>query len=303
MTASAQGLTRSLSGVSCSDHDPVLRGRPRVDQPLIVTSIGGPWSVMANPSVGIGSELVGISCIDADQCVAVGSTDVGSWHHTLVMTLAGGVWSVTPSPNHGTKHDNALTDVSCTSSTACVAVGAWEGANFERTLAMQLSGGAWSLMSAPNRNADDNVLSGVACTSARSCMAVGNSLGNATGTVTAHQTLIESLHAGVWKMVPSPNFGTSENQLDDVACTDAAHCTAVGTGKSHVTESSRTLVASLRSGVWSIEPSPNRATGNWGSDTLNGVDCLAAGCVAVGSSPRPYPSVNGRTLVVHRSGG
>ena len=79
-------------------------------------------------------------------------------------------------------------------------------------------------------------------------------------------------------VVPSPNAGTSTNQLFSVSCVSVSSCVAVGftvTGSTHVT-----LVMVWDGSVWSIVSSPNVGTI---FDVLNSVSCVSASsCVAVG---------------------
>ena len=84
--------------------------------------------------------------------------------------------------------------------------------------------------------------------------------------------------ASTWSIVPSPNSGTSDNQLNGVACVSASFCTAVGSYISG--EAAQTLIESWNGTSWSIVPSPNS-----GFSFLNGVACVSSSsCTAVGTS-------------------
>jgi hypothetical protein len=60
-------------------------------------------------------------------------------------------------------------DLSCTSSTSCIAIGAKEG----KTLIQAWNGSEWSAQSSPNPEGKTPSLSGVSCSSATACIAVG----------------------------------------------------------------------------------------------------------------------------------
>jgi hypothetical protein len=79
-------------------------------------------------------------------------------------------------------------------------------------------------------------------------------------------------------IVPSPNAGTSDDQLKSVSCVSASECVAVGRTKAG--SPYETLVMVWDGIVWSIVPSPN--AGNLG-DELFSVSCVSGSdCVAVG---------------------
>jgi hypothetical protein len=139
--------------------------------------------------------------------------------------------------------------------------------------------GGWAIIKSPNRGTDVNSLTGVSCP-AESCVAVGFSYSTQ---LAAYQTLIESEHDGRWSIVPSPNNGTSDNNLAGVSCASTRRCMAVG----FYTASgvNRTLTESWDGKRWSIVPSPNPGTLN---SVLQGVSCASAvSCQAVGWSYDP----------------
>jgi hypothetical protein len=79
-------------------------------------------------------------------------------------------------------------------------------------------------------------------------------------------------------IVPSPNAGTSDDELRSVSCVSASECVAVGytdTGSAY-----ETLVMVWNGTVWSIVASPNAGTV---FDALYSVSCVSVSeCVAVG---------------------
>jgi hypothetical protein len=246
---------------------------------LIATYSGGFWTLNSSPNVAnTDNYLFGIDCVDATHCVAVGRYLVQSSgrFRTLVLTLDGGTWSVTPSPNRQTTtRNNFLADVSCADAANCVAVGysLTEGLVYE-TLAIELANGSWGLRSTRNVEGASNILRDVSCPAVGTCVAVG---GTDPGTP-VEQTLIQRLSGGVWALETSPNRASTDNHLWGVDCKNATNCVAVG--QSQNSERSWTLVATLAAGVWTRTDSPSRGgTFNflYGASCPRTTVCTAAG--------------------------
>jgi hypothetical protein len=252
------------------------------------------WSVVPSPNEGPApqsSQLLSVSCPSATACMAVGTyRSRRSPNATLAESWDGETWSIVPSPNLGPAgKQDVLNGVSCTSASACAAVGAYFinlGANrgdLTRALAESWDGKTWSIVQSPNgvSASGSDFLSSVACATDRSCMAVGY---RANG----NRTLIESWDGTRWSMASSPNVGPSYeiNQLAAVSCSSTRDCTAVGFyTNGHNGTLPKTLVESWDGRRWSIVPSAN-VPGR--GDGLNGVSCAsAATCMAVGSYRHP----------------
>jgi hypothetical protein len=96
---------------------------------------------------------------------------------TLAERWNGSAWSVQSTPNPTEAKGSHLNGgVSCTSSTACTAVGVnLTRAGKYQTLAEQWNGSTWKVQSTPNDEKDEGWLTGgVACSSPAMCAAVGN---------------------------------------------------------------------------------------------------------------------------------
>jgi hypothetical protein len=120
-----------------------------------------------------------------------------------------------------------LTGVSCTSATACTAVGEYTNAsNVAVTLAERWNGTAWAVQATPNPvGTNGSELSGVSCTSATACTAVG-AYYLAYGVPVA---LAERWNGTAWVIQATRNpGGTNGSYLSGVSCTSATACTAVG---------------------------------------------------------------------------
>jgi hypothetical protein len=158
------------------------------------------------------------------------------------------------------------------------------------TLTEQWNGTSWSVVKSPNVGTGRNTLTAVAAVSASDLWAVGWFL-NASGTP---QNLIEQGNGTTWKVVTSPNVGTSQNQLNAVAVVSANDIWAVGLS---VTASGveQTLIEHWNGSSWSVVASPNVGTA---SDALNAVAAVSTNDVwAVG-----YSNGQSQTLIEHWNG-
>ncbi|HEY5109557.1 MAG TPA: putative Ig domain-containing protein [Acidimicrobiales bacterium] len=255
------------------------------------------WSIMASPNSGTTqrNNLNGVSCTSATTCTAVGFRFAStSNYQTLIERWNGSTWSIVASPNTSTTKDNLLRSVSCTSATACTAVGDYDSGTNYQTLVERWNGSTWSIVASPNTSTtQDNVLQSVSCTSATACTVVGN-YSNASGP----QTLAEQWNGTTWSIVTSPNTTTTQNNyLYGVSCTSATACTAVGDYYSG--SAFQTLVERWNGSTWSIVASPNTSTTV--DNILSSVSCTSAtACTAVGHSSLTSGYI--QTLVAQWSG-
>ena len=134
----------SLDGVSCArDGECMAVGNRNFytaspGRQLIMRFRAGHWSVM-NVSGPTGTEPLSVSCAAPGACVAVGVREVGA---PVVERLADGSWTMlkaqAPGPptvrENGATFNDSLTSVTCTTSTRCVAVGAYNGSPFSERI-------------------------------------------------------------------------------------------------------------------------------------------------------------------------
>ena len=261
---------------------------------------GHTWSTQPTPSPANGGNLIGVSCPSRSSCLAVGghgNPNVEVPSGTLAEQWNGRGWRIQPTPNPR-GGGWFLIAVSCTSPSACTAVGGSiepPGKPQGGTLAERWNGHTWSIQPTPNPPGHGvKLLNSVACTSRSSCMAVGNEFDPATGESLG--TLAERWNGRTWRIVPTfkpaphgPNAG-----LNGVACTSASACTAVG---------NQTLVKTLaerwNGRRWQVQATPNPSGGQ--NIFLAGVACPARTvCTAFGlnlTSSGPF------TLAERWSGG
>ena len=129
---------------------------------------------------------------------------------------------------------------------------------------------SWTSTLPPSPGAGDNEFFGVAALSACNVWAVGNYRMTATGTLLS---LAEHWNGTAWKVVPTPNPGTSLNFLRAVSAFSASNVWAVG----HADDS--TLILHWNGTAWARVPSPSPGVGS----DLSGVDAVSAtGAWAVG---------------------
>jgi hypothetical protein len=281
----------SLRGVSCTsatDCTAVGLAYPQRSAFIILVEHwdGTAWSMVAspNPAGSPYSVLYGVSCTSATDCTAVGTTSNGSAFVTLVEHWDGTSWSIVASPNPAGSTGSYLNGVSCTSSTACTAVGVMYTGSGSVMLVQHWDGTAWSIVASPNpANSTDSNLHGVACTTATLCTAVGETHNNVSGNF----TLVEHWDGTAWSIVDTPSpAGPTGSVLYGISCTGATACTAVG---ARLTETGYyiTLVEHWDGTAWSIVDTPNPVGST--SSYLFALSCTGAtACTAVGETTNGF---------------
>jgi hypothetical protein len=242
---------------------------------------GTSWSIMSTPNPAAGSRiatLADVSCATATNCFAVGSFETATFvDKTLVEHWDGTSWSIVGSPNQSGADATGLSAVSCASTTRCEAVGSSTSGATNSPFTVHWNGTTWSV--APNTPpAGSSSLTGVSCPSATSCDAVGSASG-----VGGPRTLVEHWNGTNWTVVTSPDpSGTTFSFLDDVACTAANSCDAVGAYSTAPGGANLfTLVEHWDGTNWTIVSSPNPS----GRPELHGIACpSSSACYSVGQN-------------------
>jgi hypothetical protein len=245
---------------------------------------GKAWRTQTMP-VPIGAsyrELSGVSCTSAVACTAVGHYDNHSGAEvTLAELWNGKIWRVQATPNPSGATDAVLSGVSCTSATACEAVGSYSNSSGTQvTLAEAYDGKTWTLQATPGSGAFESGLSGVSCSFVKTCTAVGE-----TSTSAGGEALAEVWNGKVWSIqtVPLPSGG-SDGDLFGVSCVSPSSCTAVG-GYDH-SGTSVPLVEVSTGKTWNVQPSAVPRGGRATGSGLLAVSCRSSkSCTAVGEEP------------------
>ncbi len=221
----------------------------------------------------------GIACPSTTYCAVVGYQGSGSSSTASAESwfyYAGYGWvtetQTVPQPEGGSYVK--LNDVSCTSSSACTAVGSFDKENKAWTLAARWNGTSWSLQTTANPESGSAELLGVSCDSASSCTAVGKK-GNS-------ETFAERWNGTSWSISSTPNpSGAADSRLEKVSCTSSSNCLAVGSYLKTEENNRRTLALRWNGTSWSVITSPN-PSGNYGASLLDVTCTSSTSCTAVG---------------------
>jgi hypothetical protein len=126
----------TLAAVSCSSATSCVtvgsyETTAQVEVPFAESWNGSVWGLQSVPvPAGATVHLSGLSCIAADDCVAVGTQTDGSGTQTaLAVQWDGSSWTVEPTPAVPNSSSSSLSSVSCTSATGCQAVGTYTDAS------------------------------------------------------------------------------------------------------------------------------------------------------------------------------
>ncbi|HEV7937942.1 MAG TPA: hypothetical protein VGP18_07965 [Solirubrobacteraceae bacterium] len=241
------------------------------------------WSFQEppNPTGSKESGLNGVSCRSSTECMAVGEFENSSGKFVpLAEKWNGTAWSVEEPPVPAGAKLTQLWDVSCTSSTACMAVGDVEN-SAEKTvsLAEKWNGTTWTSQEpALPTEATWGVLTGISCTSSTECVAAG-SFSNSSE---EEFPLAEKWNGTAWtSQEPPPPAGVKHSQLHNVSCTSSAACIAVGFFES--SEKDVPLAEKWNGTAWSAQEPPTLKEARYSS--LIDVSCTSSSeCIAVGES-------------------
>lgn len=257
---------------------------------------GEAWSLLTTPATAeaSGETLSGVSCSATNNCVAIGSYEVGTASKPLALGWNGSAWSAQTIDSESFAATTvAPAAVSCPSSTFCQGVGAltYGASAAHRAFAYSLSGGKWSVIGADGyqrawsavelpavAGEDTGGKADVACPTSIYCIRVGASLNGSTPTSKAK---VWDGNSWTATTTPSPS-GAKASELTSVACASTTSCRAVG---SYVDSGGVTKTMSLawNGTAWSVTTTPVPAGAT--SSRLEGITCLSStDCRAVGSA-------------------
>jgi hypothetical protein len=280
VSCSAAGVCTAVGTSTSSSPAKTLAVR------LKVTPFASSWPAQTTPNPAGSSEsrLEGASCPTATSCTAVGYNVASGVGQPLVESWNGSEWTIQALTLPSGAQGGRLEGVSCTSASACTAVGYYVNAGGTNVpLVERWNGSEWTTQSAVAPGGSTRAtLHEVSCASSTDCWAVGESE-NASKEVSA---LAEHWNGSSWSLGSLPG---SLSTLTSVSCSSASWCAAVGTGR-HVEH--------WNGSSWSdrVAPAPNGVE----AASLKGVSCVSAtNCTAVGS----YPVQKHATTLVEHWGG
>src|SRR5207253_656150 len=117
-----------------------------------------------NTSATQHNELLGVTCVSASECWAVGTVgrNAANASQTLIERWDGTSWAIVTSPNTNATQNNYLNGVTCVSASECWAVGSYYNDSAYQTLIERWDGTSWAIVTSPNTSATQhNELLGV----------------------------------------------------------------------------------------------------------------------------------------------
>lgn len=197
---------------------------------------GTSWKVQSTPSIlPHDNWLMNVAASSPTNVWAVGYYLLGSTdaQRTLIEHYNGTKWSIVPSPNVG-RFDNYLLKIAMvpgTNGTQAWAVGYYNvggsSSSTTKNLILHLSGGKWSVVPTPNVGTQSNWIHAVSALSTRSAYAVGWS-DVLSGSTEIGRTLVEYWNGSAWRVVPSANNGSYDNNFKAVVEVNSRNVTAFG---------------------------------------------------------------------------
>lgn len=283
--ATPSGSTSSaLSGVACASTTSCVAvgyavNSSGVTVPLAEHWDGPTWTVKTTivPTGATDSTLNAVSCTSSSACTAVGTYSDGTNQHAFIERYTGTSWTsqTAGTPPTGST-DTTLTGVSCTTATACVAVGSSTDATGTYTLSQTWAGSSWSTVRPVNPSGSTLVsMSAVSCTTSSSnCTGVGDF-------ATFGANLAERYNGTAWSLQTTSTPSGSLAYNAGVSCTTTTACQAAGAKNDSTTGVATTYAEAWNGTTWTSQTIPNPAAA--ANAYLLGVSCTsAAACTAVG---------------------
>jgi len=177
-------LQNVLDGVSCTSlthcvgvgHKESVEGSATT---LAMTWNGTTWTTQTtpNPAGALSASAKAVSCTSSTSCVAVGVYQVASGPLNFAMHWDGSSWSLKSVKLPGETNFGWLEGVSCTSSSFCMAVGAYEKiGQGVFAMAQKWNGTSWAAEKPASPGKSFNELKAVSCTASNWCKATGHYL-------------------------------------------------------------------------------------------------------------------------------
>jgi hypothetical protein len=219
-----------------------------VARPLSEQWTGRSWQLLSTPDArrARAGLLNGVSC-RASNCVAVGASRGSSGWGMLALFATVTNWLVQRMQAIPGRSPVAVVKaVSCARPQACMAVGFASVADRVVPFTERLAGGRWTLLALSARTPANSVLDSVSCTAVNRCITTGGTTGHGKDS-----PLAEAWNGSGWRIlkVPGP-LSPTLSVLDQVSCTGASFCLAVGNDGSH------TLAEQWNGTRWRVQATP-----------------------------------------------
>jgi hypothetical protein len=207
-------------------------GPPETSQTLAMRWNGTEWKIQTTPNPTSNSvNLTSVSCPTSIFCMATGFYyDSTNFKYVpLSMYWNGTEWTLKTAAQPAGSTMSWFYGVSCTSSTACTAVGDKEisaETHQHQTMAQRWNGTSWSLQTTPNPEGNNLEVNDVSCTSSVLCTGIGHASSGGTHTPMALQW-----NGSTWtlRMLPLPSGSTGANTYSKgVSCITSRGCQMVG---------------------------------------------------------------------------
>jgi streptogramin lyase len=297
------------------------------------TFVASRWSVQENPAKPYQQFFEGVSCTSATFCMTVGFKNVeyerdayqeeleevengelppgflGSQylfgHAVYAERWNGSDWAATSPilPHEIDDHiKNEFTDVSCTSSSFCMALGESyterkEGEEGQAPFVERWNGSEWTLEPMPmpsdtyvyEKGFRKVFLGTVSCTSSSFCIAAGSYAAKGPSGESTNKKLAESWNGTKWQIMASAPVGEF-NEDQELSCTSPTWCMMAGTNHEFTAERFTGITAIWNGSKWTAGASfPNRAT--------TGISCTSSTfCAASAFIPRKESERTGIAL-------
>lgn len=238
------------------------------------------WTQQTVPEASTVNRLEGVSCVTGPACVAVGyEQHAGPKDVARTFVWNGSSWSASGKPAPAGAIHSRLLDVSCTSSSACTAVGYYynEG-GVEKPWAARYSSGSWTAQTVPlPAEVIRGRLDDVSCTSSTSCRAVGE---RGTTKLEGDGPLTVVWNGTSWSV--ETNAAGEYREFHSISCTSTTACMATGTE-----DSGDILVEKWNGTSWSAVTDPAGPLVTFAVSCTSSSECTVAGWGGTG-----YPSVS-----------
>ena len=265
---------RDLTDVSCwSGEECVAVGSRGNDEAWVMSTDGSGWSTDSTPELLGRTGLSAVSCESSSTCHAAGISEDQSQAHPLVLAWDGSGWSEQWVEPPGSGASAEFSALSCLA-TECTAVGTVSyGNSRDANLAYHGIEGSWW---PADTGGAGGTMRGVACTGGLSCLAIGDSVQSSESGDSALSWLLSGEE---WSAAKGAEG--SWPVLEDVSCTAASQCVAVGQRSEGYLR--KTLIKRWSGQEWTTQSSPTPSNAS-GALALAGASCAPTGtCSAVGS--------------------